>query len=103
MALVKVAETHEIPEGKSKRVLIKRQPIAIFNCEGTYYAIDDTCSHADASLAEGEVLRDKCQVACPLHGARFDIKTGQALSLPAVSPVETYKVTVDGTAIMVEV
>ncbi|HYF96229.1 MAG TPA: bifunctional 3-phenylpropionate/cinnamic acid dioxygenase ferredoxin subunit [Symbiobacteriaceae bacterium] len=103
MALHKVADVHEIPEGKRKRVLIKRRPIAVFNCNGTYYAVDDTCSHADASLAEGEFLRDKCQVACPLHGARFDLKTGDALSLPAVTPVDTYAVTIEGTAIMVEV
>lgn len=103
MALVKVADVADIPEGRGKRLLVKRRPIAVFNCGGKYYAIDDTCTHADASLAEGEFLHDDCQVACPLHGARFDIKTGEALSLPAVTPVETYKVTVDGTAIMVEV
>lgn len=102
MALVKVAETADIPEGKAKRVIVKRQPIAIFNCSGQFYAIEDTCSHADASLAEGEI-HDGCKVACPLHGALFDIKTGAALSFPAVSPVERYKVTVEGTAIMVEV
>jgi 3-phenylpropionate/trans-cinnamate dioxygenase ferredoxin component len=103
MALVKVAELGEIPDGKCKRVLVKRHPISVFNCDGTFYAIDDTCTHADASLAEGQVLRESCQVACPLHGARFDIKTGEALSLPAVTPVERYKVTVDGTAILLEV
>jgi len=99
---VKVAQTHEIPAGQVKRVLIKRQPIAIFNCGGTYYAIGDTCSHAEASLAEGQILGG-CKVSCPLHGAQFDIKTGEALTFPAVSPVPTYRVTVDGTAIMLEV
>lgn len=102
MALVKVAETHEIPDGGVRRVLYKRHPIAVFNCGGEYYAIDDTCSHAEASLAEGKRL-DGCKVACPLHGAQFDIKTGAALTFPAVAPVETYKVTLDGTAIMLEV
>ena len=103
MAVVKVGDLSEIPEGKAKRILVKRHPIAVFNCGGQFYAIDDTCTHADASLAEGEFLHDKCQVACPLHGARFDIKTGEALSLPAVTAVETYKVTVEGTEIFVEV
>lgn len=102
MALVKVAEMDEIPEGKAKRVLVRRHPIAIFHCDGQYYAMDDTCTHADASLSEGE-LRDGCKVACPLHGALFDCKTGEALTLPAVTPVETYKVVVEGAAIMVEV
>lgn len=101
MALVKVAEVHEIPEGRCKRVLVKRHPIAVFHVEGAFYAIDDTCSHADASLSEGEIVG--CQVACPLHGARFDIKTGEALTLPAVTPVETFKVVIEGSAIMLEV
>lgn len=102
MGQIKVAETHEIPDGNVLRVLVRRQPIAIFNCGGTYYAIGDTCSHAEASLAGGQVLGG-CRVACPLHGAQFDIKTGEALTFPAVTPVATYKVTVDGTAIMLEV
>lgn len=103
MALVKVAELDEIPEGKSKRVLVKRKPIAIFHSVGSFYAIDDTCTHADASLAEGEFHPTECQVSCPLHGAKFDIRSGEALTLPAVTPVETYPVTVDGTTIYVEV
>ena len=102
MALVKVAETHEIPEGKAKRVMVKRRPIAVFHVEGKYYAVDDTCTHADASLAEGQVLPG-CRVACPLHGAEFDLKTGAALTLPAVTPVDVYPVTVEGDSILVEV
>lgn len=101
MALVKVAEVGEIPEGRCKRVLVKRHPIAIFHVDGGFYAIDDTCSHAEASLSEGQIMG--CQVACPLHGARFDIKTGEALTFPAVTPVETYKVVIEGSTIMLEV
>ena len=102
MAQVKVAEIDEIPDGKVKRVLVKRQPIAIFNCGGTFYAIGDTCSHAEASLAQGQLLGG-CKVACPLHGAQFDLKTGEALTFPAVTPVESYPVTLSGTSILLEV
>lgn len=101
MALVKVAEVHEIPEGRAKCVIVKRQKIALFHVDGSFYAIDDTCTHADASLSEGEIMG--CQVACPLHGAKFDIKSGEALTFPAVTPVETYKVVVQGSDILVEV
>jgi len=101
MALVKVAELGEIPPGRCKRVLVKRRPIAIFHLEDGFYAIGDTCTHAEASLCEGQLMGD--QVACPLHGARFDIRTGKALTLPAVTPVETYPVVVQGNAILVEV
>ncbi len=101
MALVKVAELGEIPPGGCKRVLVKRHPIAIFHLDDGFYAIDDTCTHAEASLCEGQLMGD--QVACPLHGARFDIRTGKALTLPAVTPVETYQVVVQGNDILVEV
>lgn len=102
MALVKVAETQEIPDGKVRRVMLKRTPVAIFNCGGEFFAIDDTCSHAEASLSKGQIMGN-CRVSCPLHGAIFDIRTGAALTLPAVSPVQSYKVTLDGSAIMLEV
>jgi len=101
MALVKVAQTHEIPVGRSKRELVKRQPSAVFHLEDGFYATDDTCTHAEASLCEGQIMGD--QVSCPRHGARFDIKTGAALTLPAVTPVETYKVVIQGDDILVEV
>lgn len=101
MALVRVAAVDEVPEGGSKRVLVKRQPIAVFHLEDGFFAIADTCSHAEASLSEGQVMG--CRVACPLHGALFDIKSGEALTFPAVSPVETYQVVVQGSDIMVEV
>lgn len=102
MALVKVADVNDIPAGTCKKVIVKRQPIAVFNLNGEFYAIHDTCTHADASLSEGPVV-DGCKVACPLHGALFDIKTGDALTFPAVTPVETFKVTLDGTVVMLEV
>jgi len=102
MALVKVAEVGEIPQGGAKRVLVKRHPIAIFHLDDGIYATDDTCTHADASLCEGRLI-DGGQVVCPLHGARFDIRTGAALSFPAVTPLETYKVVVQGNDILVEV
>lgn len=102
MALVRVGTADEIPDGKAKRVLVRRRPIAIFNCGGTFYAIGDTCSHAEASLSEGQFMGN-CRVACPLHGAQFDIRTGEALTLPAVSPVERFEVSVENGAIMLEV
>ena len=68
---------------------------------GEFYSIADTCSHAMAYLSEGELL-DECQVQCPDHGAIFDLKTGEALALPAVSPVDAYKVFVEGDDLFVE-
>jgi len=67
-------------------------PIAVFHAQGRYWALDDTCSHERASLAEGWVEDDV--VSCPLHGAEFSLETGEALSLPATRPVRTHRVEV---------
>ena len=76
--------------------------IAVFRLEDGFYAIDDLCSHAEASLAEGDVVNG-CEIECPLHGARFDIRTGKNLSAPAVVPVDAYPVKVEEGVVYVEV
>ena len=75
--------------------------IAIFRIPQGIYAIDDCCSHAEASLAEGDVFDH--QVECPSHGARFDLCTGKNLSFPAVTPVRSYPVKVENGIIYLEV
>ena|SRR5947209_3822208 len=99
MEYIKVATVAEVPPGKAIRVEIGDEPIAIFNVDGAFYAIGDTCSHEEASLSEGDVF-GTC-VECPLHGAEFDLKSGKARTLPAVMPVPSYPVRVDGEAILV--
>ncbi len=101
MEFVKVATVGEIEPGRAKRVEVGEEAIAVFNLDGEYYAIGDTCSHEEASLSEGDVFGD-C-VECPLHGAEFDIATGKARTLPAVSPVPSYPVKVEGDAVLVGV
>jgi 3-phenylpropionate/trans-cinnamate dioxygenase ferredoxin component len=96
---VKVATVGEIGPGRAKRVEVGEDEIAVFNLDGEYYAIGDTCSHEEASLSEGDVFGE-C-VECPLHGSEFDIRTGKALTLPAVLPVPTYPVKLEGDAILV--
>ncbi len=65
------------------------------------FAIDDTCTHSDASLSEGDITDFK--IECWLHGAEFDLRTGQALTLPAVKSLETYAVKIDGNSVTVEI
>ena len=96
-----VAKTTEIPEDEAKRVIVGDHQIAIFNLEGTFYATDDVCTHAFASLSEGYV-EDGC-VECPLHAGMFDIKTGKAQGVPVVEDIKTYPVRVDGEDIHVEI
>ena len=100
MSFVKVAKVGEIAPGKAIRIEIDDEPIAIFNVDGDLYAIGDTCSHEEASLAEGDVY-GTC-VECPLHGAEFDLKTGRPRTLPAVVPVPTYAVKVEGDDVLID-
>ena len=96
---VTVARVGEIPEGGVKIVRVDDQSIAIFNVAGAYYAMDDICTHDGGPLAEGPI--EDHVIECPRHGARFDIRTGAVLSLPAVVPVPTYAVRLEGDEIKV--
>jgi len=98
---VKVATVDDIQPGERVLIELDGIRIAIFNLDGTYYAIEDTCTHDGGPLVEGEIL-DGCQIQCPRHGARFDIRTGAALTMPAFEPTPTYEVQVDGEDIYVE-
>ena len=98
MALRRVCSKTELPPGEVKR--IEDPAIAVFNVAGTLYAISDICTHAEATLSEGQVEGEI--VECPLHGATFDLRTGEALTPPAVEPVQTFPVVVQADDIYVE-
>ena len=104
MPFIKAFAKTELQSGQGKCVTLEGKKIAIFNACGRFVAIDDTCTHDEASLAEGTVIEEdgKCTVECPWHGAHFDLFTGAALTLPAVTPVKTYAVRVEGETIEVE-
>ncbi len=95
-----VAELSDIPEQAGLAVEVGEVTIALFNVEGTIYATQDTCTHADASLAEGYVDGD-C-VECPLHQATFHIPSGEAREAPAEIDLKTYPVKVEDSVIHVE-
>jgi 3-phenylpropionate/trans-cinnamate dioxygenase ferredoxin subunit len=95
-----VGRATDIPPGHAARVEIDSTPVAIFNLDGTFYALDDTCSHQEASLSEGDLDPDRCAIECPLHGSSFDLRTGEPLSLPAVEPVRAHRVEVDADGVL---
>jgi nitrite reductase (NADH) small subunit len=99
--LVKIAKTKDVPPGQAAAFTIEGQKIALFNVEGTYYAIGDTCTHRGGPLSEGDVQGTK--VTCPWHGADFDLNTGAVLGPPAQNGVPSYKVVLEGDDIKVEV
>lgn len=90
----------KLPPGTSFR-LDGEVPIAIFRTDdGELYAIDDTCTHQDASLSDGWL--DGCEVECPLHSSRFNLRTGEVDAPPAKRPVRTYRAVVDDGTVFVD-
>ena len=95
---VRVARVGEVAPGSMKRVEVGGRAVALINLGGQFYAIDDTCSHEEASLSKGTLSGEV--VVCPKHGARFNVKTGRVLALPAVRSVAVYPVRVDGDEVL---
>ncbi len=93
MARVEVAALQNLPQGAGLRVEVGEHRIAMFRVGSDVYAIGDRCSHAEASLAEGEVFDD--EVECPRHGAAFRLTDGEPLTLPATQQVPVYMVDVE--------
>lgn len=91
---VKAISLKELPPGASAQIHVQGRDIALFNVDGQIYAIDDHCSHAEAPLSDGVV--HGCEIECPLHGARFDLKTGENLTPPALEPVDTFEIKIEG-------
>jgi 3-phenylpropionate/trans-cinnamate dioxygenase ferredoxin subunit len=98
---VKVAEFSDLKEGVGLKVDLDDHRIAVFLVDGSVFAIGDRCSHAEASLAEGEVFDH--EVECPRHGSTFDLRSGEPQSLPATKPVPVYAVSIEEGDIYVEV
>ncbi len=97
---VRIAALDELPHGRGVRVDIGRHRIAVFRIGDDVYAIGDRCSHAEASLAEGEVF--DAEVECPRHGSEFDLTTGAPATLPETQPVPVYTVRVDSGDVMLD-
>ena len=98
---IKVAQVSDVPPGQVKVFETGAATVALCNVEGSFYALANLCTHDNGPLGEGELFN--AQIECPRHGARFDIKTGKALCLPAVVPVPTYQVEVRGDELWVAI
>lgn len=100
MAVVKVAKVDEVPSGTGKVVQAGDKVLALFNLNGTFYAIDNTCTHVGGPLGEGTVEGNR--VTCPWHGSIFNITTGEVLGPPARRPVTAYPTRIEGKDVVVE-
>jgi 3-phenylpropionate/trans-cinnamate dioxygenase ferredoxin subunit len=97
---VKVARADEIQPGEKKIVEVDGLLVVLVNLDGEFYAIEDVCTHDGGPLGEGEL--EGSELICPRHGARFDVRTGDALTLPAFEPAPTYEVRLEDGDVLVE-
>jgi 3-phenylpropionate/trans-cinnamate dioxygenase ferredoxin subunit len=100
---VKLCTIDELADCSAKRFDVNGHRIALVRIGADVYAIGDTCSHAEISLSEGDVLCDEFEIECWKHGSTFDLKTGEPQSLPATRPVPVYDVSVEDDAVWVTV
>ena len=98
---VTVAKAVAVPVGGMAVFDINGTPVAVANVGGTFHAFDDTCTHAECSLADGEL--EGTTVTCPCHLGEFDVRTGEVLAPPPSSPVRTYRVRIEGESLQIAV
>lgn len=96
---VTFCKTNELEAGQREVFDLDSGSIVLFNVEGTYYAIENICSHEEYELAEGDL--EGCILKCPKHGATFDIRSGQHLSTPAYFPIKIFATRVEGDEVQV--
>ena len=102
MTGVRVCGWGELDDRAARRVIVDGRPVALVRLGNRVHAIDDTCSHAEVSLAEGEVDAEECTLECWKHGSLFDLETGAALTLTALKPIAVHSVVVNGDDVLVE-
>lgn len=98
---VYAAKISDIPDPGKRVGELNEHSIALFHVAGQFWATDSLCTHECAPLGEGEL--DGFEIECPWHGARFDIRDGRALTLPAIRPLCVYAVKIDGVDVLVEI
>jgi nitrite reductase/ring-hydroxylating ferredoxin subunit len=96
-----VAKTTDLQPGEMTYVEVgpDGEPVCLINLEGEFFALNDCCTHEEASLSDGEIVGD--EIECPLHGGAFEIRTGQPVAFPVVVPAQTYRVRVVGDKIQI--
>jgi 3-phenylpropionate/trans-cinnamate dioxygenase ferredoxin component len=97
---IRVAKVSDLSDPGKTLVEVEDRLVALFKVGGQFFAIDDVCTHDGGPLAEGTL--ENHAIACPRHGARFDIRTGQALTMPATQPTAAHKVKVVGDEVFVK-
>lgn len=97
-----VAQVSDVPDPGTLLVEVDDRLVVLIHAAGHWYALDDVCTHDGGPLSDGPVDPAGGTIACPRHGAKFDVKTGAALTMPATKPTVAHEVKVDGTTVLVK-
>ena len=100
MPFTKVGSLSDVPPGTAKVYEVGDRAIAVCNVDGELYAVDDVCTHDEGSLDQGAL--EGFEIECPRHGARFDVRSGEVTALPAVLPIDTFKVRLQGDDVEID-
>lgn len=98
---IRVASSNDVPDPGTALVEVETRLIALIHAAGHFYALDDVCTHDGGPLSEGPVDPAGRTISCPRHGAKFDLATGAALTMPATKPTVAHEVKVDGNDVFV--
>ena len=101
MAFVRAARVNDVLPGRVKVVEVGDEEVALCNVDGEIYAVANICTHDDGPLGQGYLLGN--EIECPRHGARFNVQTGEVKTLPAIIPLPTFEVKIEGDQILVDV
>ncbi len=101
MDFVEAARLSELEDGSMKQVTVRGDLVGLFRCGPDVFALSDICSHEYAQLTDGDFDCEDLEVECPLHGSRFNVKTGEVRILPATKPVSSYQVKIEGDLVLV--
>lgn len=99
---VAVAVASEFADPDRKLVEVDDQLVVVIHAGGRFYALDDVCTHDGGPLSDGEIDTSDCSIACPRHGAKFNLATGAAMTMPATKPTVAHEVKVEGGQVMVK-
>ncbi len=100
--LVRLCGRADVPPGTARRFDVPGHRVALVRLDDDWYAIGDRCSHEDYALSEGDIWPEECEIECPKHGSVFDLRTGEARTLPATGAVPVYSVRVEGDDVILE-
>ena len=101
MGDLRVCSVKDVETGSARRFDVDGHQLCVVHIGDDFYVIDDTCSHADYSLSEGDIWEDDLEIECPKHGSTFSLETGEPATLPATQPVHVYDVNIDGDDVVV--